>query len=90
MGNVSEVFINISFGIVARFCCPNYLGRISLGKMGQGNPYQRVRETKRKILGNDPKGNVNEDLGYISPNFPPIDNGQRSHTLQLSLRDWVL
>ena len=58
--------------------------------MGQGNPYQRVRETKRKILGNDPKGNVNEDLGYISPNFPPIDNGQRSHTLQLCLRDWVL
>ena len=37
-----------------------------------------------------PEGIVNKDLRYVSPNFPPIDNGQRSHTLQLSLRDWVL
>ena len=58
--------------------------------MDQGNPYQRVRETKRKILGNDPKGNVNEDLGYISPNFPPIDDGQWSHALWFHLRDCIL
>ena len=43
--NIIEVFVNNSFGIVPQFCCPNSLGRISPGKMGQENPYERVRAT---------------------------------------------
>ena len=37
-----------------------------------------------------PEGIVNKDLRYVSPNFPPIDNGQRSHALGFHLRDCIL
>ena len=61
--------VNDSLGIVAWFCCPNSLGRISPGKMDQGNPYKEFGETKPKSLGKDPEGIVNVDLSYVSPNF---------------------
>ena len=80
-GNITEVFVNDSFRIIARFAAQNSFGRISPGKMGQGNPYQRFRETKLKSSGNNSKGIVNKGLGYVSPNFPPMDNGQWSHAL---------
>ena len=38
LGNVTEVSLNNSFGIIAWVCYPNFLERISPGKMGQGNP----------------------------------------------------
>ena len=78
LGNVTKVFVNDSFGIVARtiwFCFPNSLVRISPGKMGQGNPYQRVRETKPKSLGNNLEGIIYEDLGFISQIFLPKMTG---------------
>ena len=65
-GNVTKVFANDSFEIVnqtLRFHCPNFLGRISPGKTGQGNPYQKVWETKPKSLGNELEGIINKDLG---------------------------
>ena len=57
LGNVTEVFVNDSFQIVARFCCPNSLGRISPGKMDQGNPYQRVRGNKTEEFGQQSQRN---------------------------------
>ena len=40
-GNITEVFVDESSGIIAGFAAQNSFGRISPGKMGQGNPYQR-------------------------------------------------
>ena len=73
LGNVTKVFVNDSFGIVALTLCP--LVRISPGKMGQGNPYQSVRETKPKSLGNNLEGIIYEDLGFISQIFLPKMTG---------------
>ena len=44
LGNLTNVFINNSFGIVARFCCPKSYQRI------QGNKIQTVRATIPKEL----------------------------------------
>ena len=50
-GKPNQVFVNNSFGIIAWFCCPNSLGRISPGKIGQGNPYQKLRGNKTEQFG---------------------------------------
>ena len=49
--------------------------------------WDKVWATKPKTSGNEPKGIVNKDLGYISQIFPAKDNGQRSQALRFRLRD---
>ena len=76
LGNMTKVFVNNSFGFVARFSYPNSLGRTSPGKMGQGIPYQRVQATIPK-----------ESLMKTWVTSPQIFLPQRSHALQFCLRD---
>ena len=70
-GNITEVYINDSFRILAqtlRFCYPELFVRISLVNFAWRNPSQRVWVTNP---GNDPEGIVNEDLSYIYQTFLP-------------------
>ena len=72
LGNLTNIFVNDSFGIVTRtiwFCFPNSLVRISPGKMGQGNPTNEFGKTKPKSSGNDPEEIVNKDLSKVSQIF---------------------
>ena len=59
-----------------------HLGRIYPGKMGKGNPYQRVQGNKTEEFGQQSRRPQ-----LLFPNFPPKDDGQGSHTLQFRLRD---
>ena len=84
-GNVTKVFVNDSFGRIVqtlRFCCPNSLGRIFLGKIGQGNPYQRVQQQNQRLPATIPK----KQLTKTSVMFPKLSS-QRSHALRLDTRD---
>ena len=58
--------------------------------MSQGNPYQRIRETNPKSLGNNLKEVVNKDLRYISQIFHPKMTGKQSHALRLDVHDCSL
>ena len=77
--------------------CPSSLGG-KFGKCNQGLRYRFLRDRCPGFLqakwtretGNDPKGIINRGLGYVFPNFPPIDNGQWSHALRFCLRDFAL
>jgi len=40
-GKGKHKIVDESSGIIAGFAAQNSFGRISTGKMGQGNPYQR-------------------------------------------------
>ena len=78
LGNVTEVFVNDLFGIVARtlrVCFPNSLVRISLTHFSWKNPSQKVWATNPKSSVNKPKGIVNKDLGYVSQIFLPKKKG---------------
>ena len=93
LGNVTEVFVNDSFGFVAQslqFCSPNYPKRENnnsksfLSDIGFRQWNQRVRATI-------PKESLTKTSAQLcSPNFPPKDHGQRSHALRFRLRDRAL
>ena len=64
-GNVTKVFVDDSFGIVAQtlqFCFPKSLVRISLAHFAWRNPSKRVLGNK---TGNDPEGIINKDLKLV-------------------------
>ena len=77
--NITEVFVNDFFGFIAWSL---WFPLIPF--------WDSIQAPKLKSSGNDPKGNVTEDLGYVFPNFPSKDNGQRSHPLRFCLRDCTL
>ena len=69
-GNITKVFVDDSFRIVARtlqFCFRKSLVRISLVHFAWRNPSKRVLGSK---TGNDPRGFVNKDLSYVSLFLP--------------------
>ena len=69
---------------------PKLFGKDFLGPFCLKKSFPKIRTTKPKILGNNPKGIIKEDLGYVSQIFPPKDDGEQSHALLLDIRDCAL
>ena len=68
--NITKVFVNVSFRIVAR--------KLALKGMTLNYYFlfwDKVWATKPKTSGNEPKGISNKDLGYVSQIFLPKTMG---------------